>query len=53
MKAMSIQQERSDVPPRETNGKVTPVNGRISREPKTFSDSCTSSMLTVAQAAME
>ena len=48
---MSIQQEISEVPPRETNGKVTPVNGSRSSEPKTLSASCTSSMLIAAQAA--
>ena len=53
IKAMSIQQEISEVPPRETNGKVTPVNGSRSREPKTLSASCTSSILIAAQEAIE
>ena len=53
MKAISIQQERSDVSPRETKGKVTPVKGRISSEPNTFIASCVKSMLIAAQAAIE
>ena len=37
MKAISIQQDSREEPPRETKGKVTPVKGSRSREPKTFS----------------
>ena len=47
-----IQQAISEEPPRDTKGKVTPVKGSRSREPNTFSESCTSSMLMLAQAAM-
>ena len=53
MKAISIQQERSHVPPRETKGKVTPVKGMISSEPNTFIARCVNSMLIAAQAAIE
>ena len=38
-KAISIQQARRELPPRETNGNVTPVKGSISSVPKTFSAS--------------
>ena len=53
IKAISIQQLKSEVPPRETKGKVTPVKGRMSSEPNTFMASWVSSMLMAAQAAME
>ena len=52
-KASSIQQLSREEPPRETKGKVTPVKGRMSREPNTFSPICTMSILMAAQAAME
>ena len=52
MKAIIIQQLKSEEPPRETKGKVTPVKGRMSSEPKTLSASCVSIMLVAAQAAM-
>lgn len=39
-------------PPLDTNGNVTPVNGRISSTPNTLSDICTSMSVTVAQPAM-
>ena len=51
--ASSIQHDSTEVPPLETKGKVTPVNGRISTEPKTFSASWMRNILAVAQAAME
>ena len=51
-KAIIIQQERREEPPRDTKGKVTPVKGRISMEPKTFSPIWTSIMLMAAQEAM-
>ena len=42
----------SEVPPLETKGKVTPVKGRMSREPKTLRPIWTMSRLTAAQPAM-
>ena len=51
-KAIIIQQESMEEPPRETKGKVTPVKGRMSMEPNTFSASCVSRMVMAAQAAM-
>ena len=51
-KAIIIQHDSSDEPPRDTKGKVTPVKGRISIEPNTFSASCVSRMLIAAQDAM-
>ena len=53
MKAIIIQQDNRDVPPRDTKGNVTPVKGRMSSEPNTFMASCASIMLMAAQAAME
>ena len=40
------------VPPFDTKGNVTPVNGRISREPNTFSASWASIMAAAPQAAI-
>ena len=36
-KAIMPQEESMEEPPLETKGKVTPVRGRISTEPSTFS----------------
>ena len=51
-KASSIQHDTREVPPFETKGKVTPVKGRISSEPKTFRPIWTIMRLTAAQPAM-
>ena len=51
-KASSIQQAISEVPPFDTKGKVTPVNGRMSSEPKMLRPICTIIRLTAAQPAM-
>ena len=53
MKAIIIQHASSELPPRETKGKVTPVKGSRSSEPKTLSAVCVISIVTAAQAAME
>ena len=51
-KAIIIQQDSSDEPPRDTKGNVTPVKGRMSIDPNTFSATWVSRMLIAAQAAM-
>ena len=48
---MAQQEMRLD-PPRDTKGKVTPVKGKRSSEPNTFSATWAMKMVTVAQLAM-
>ena len=52
MNASSAQQDMRLEPPRDTKGKVTPVKGRRSMVPKTFSASWAIIMVTAPQAAM-
>ena len=50
--ASIIQQPINDEPPLETNGNVTPVKGKMSKEPNTFKANWVNIILTVAQEAI-